>query len=205
MGRWSYSDKMEADGLKKITTGFLKKYNYFEGWRSGVITWTNGGSDSKSQISIQVSVLSGDNYMRLMYTQTDYETHQKGDYDYKVQLVTTSCRFGGERYWFICPLVKNNRVCGRRVGTLYKGGNYFGCRHCYDLTYSSRKVNRSWKYGYLAKLLDVEDKISRVRETMKRSFYAGKPTKKMRRIMRLDRSAEPYLGILLNNEKEGIL
>jgi hypothetical protein len=205
MGRWSYSYKIEADGLKKINTRFLKKHGYFEGWRSGTITWTSGYSENKSSISIQVSILEGHGYMRLIYTQTDRESDEKKDFDYQVQLTTTPCEFGGKRYWFICPLTKNNRTCGRRVGTLYKAGDYFGCRHCYDLTYSSKKVNRAWKYGYLAKLLDIEDKISRTRETMKRAFYAGRPTRKLRRIMRLDRSAEPYQTILLNNEGRGIL
>jgi hypothetical protein len=53
--------------------------------------------------------------------------------DYRVQLARTPCNFGGERYWFLCPL------CGRQVANLYlpAGGTYFGCRHCYDLTYRS--------------------------------------------------------------------
>jgi hypothetical protein len=140
-----------------------------------------------------------------MYTQTDRETEEKKDFDYQVQLTTTSCKFGGLRHWFICPLIKQGRSCGRRVGTLYKGGNYFGCRHCFELTYSSRKTNRNYKYYYLFRLLDVDSKIEKIKETMKRSFYAGRPTKKMRRIMRLDRSLEPYQEILLRNEKRGIL
>lgn len=205
MGRSSYSNKMEADGLKKIETSFLKKHGYFEGWRSGTLTWTHGYSESKSSISIQTSVTQGEGYMRLVYTQTDRETEEKKDFDYQVQLTTTLCKFGGQRYWFICPLIKKDRICGRRVGTLYKGGNYFGCRHCFELTYSSRKANRNYKYYYLFRLLDVDSKIEKIRETMKRSFYAGRPTKKLRRIMRLDRGLEPYQEILLRNEKQGIL
>ncbi len=35
--------------------------------------------------------------------------------------------------------------CGRRVGVQYLGaGEYFGCRHCYNLTYTSSK--ESGKY-----------------------------------------------------------
>ncbi len=45
----------------------------------------------------------------------------------------------GVRWWFVCPLVVNDRACQRRVGKLYLpgGGRYDGCRHCYDLTYTS--------------------------------------------------------------------
>jgi hypothetical protein len=36
-------------------------------------------------------------------------------------------------------LVVSGSPCYRRVGKLYlpPGGRYFGCRHCYDLTYTS--------------------------------------------------------------------
>lgn len=55
--------------------------------------------------------------------------------DYPVRLQTTSCNYGGERYWFTCPAVG----CGRRVAVLYLGGKYFACRHCYRLTYKSQR------------------------------------------------------------------
>jgi len=53
-----------------------------------------------------------------------------------VELTTTDLPWGGVRYWFVCPL----QGCYRRVGCLYlpPGGKYFGCRHCYDLSYESQ-------------------------------------------------------------------
>ena len=59
---------------------------------------------------------------------------------YVVRLTTTVPHLGGFRYWFCCPLTRNGHVCGRRVGKLYlpPGGRYFGCRHCYQLTYQSQ-------------------------------------------------------------------
>jgi len=58
---------------------------------------------------------------------------------YHVELVSTVPRFGGLRWWFVCPLVVNGVPCRRRVGKLYLpgGASYFGCRRCYDLTYTS--------------------------------------------------------------------
>jgi len=59
-----------------------------------------------------------------------------------IEIVTTPCRYGGARAWFICP------VCGRRVGkvylpcTMYVNGaraTRFWCRHCYGLTYEQRR------------------------------------------------------------------
>ena len=52
-----------------------------------------------------------------------------------VSLEWTPCNFGGERPWFLCP----GAGCGRRVVVLYGPGRYFLCRHCYDLSYESRR------------------------------------------------------------------
>jgi hypothetical protein len=57
--------------------------------------------------------------------------------DYWVSLATTRPRFGGVRWWIVCPLVRKGVPCGRRVGKLYLRGRYFGCRHCHELTYRS--------------------------------------------------------------------
>lgn len=56
-----------------------------------------------------------------------------------VPLQSTLLCSGGLRWWFTCPLTVDGTPCERRVGMLYlpPGGIYFGCRHCYDLTYRS--------------------------------------------------------------------
>lgn len=53
---------------------------------------------------------------------------------YPIMLEWTSCNFGGERPWFLCPA----SGCGRRVAILY-GGRIFACRHCYQLAYASQR------------------------------------------------------------------
>lgn len=66
---------------------------------------------------------------------------------YMVGLTTTPCNYGEDsiRYWFLCPLSHKDKLCGKRVGTLYRppGELYFGCRHCYNLSYASRNVSRA--------------------------------------------------------------
>jgi hypothetical protein len=59
--------------------------------------------------------------------------------NYRVDLTATRPRFGGLCWWFVCPLVVGGLGCDRRVGKLYlpPGGRYYGCRHCYGLTYTS--------------------------------------------------------------------
>jgi hypothetical protein len=173
--------KTQADDIKKITTSFLKKHEYFKGWRSGTITWTSSGwgGEHKSSVGIEVSTINGESYLRIHYTQTDRDTQEKKDFNYKIPLTTTPCNYGGNRYWFICPWYKNGKYCGRRVGTLYKDGDYFACRHCYELTYSSR--NQSGRYRGFVSCPDVEE----AEKEVKRMYYRGKPTRKYRRFLKL--------------------
>ena len=74
--------------------------------------------------------------VRLIYTITLTQEHL----DYPVGLRTTRPNLGGVRWWFTCPLITDGRRCGRRGQKLYlpPGGKYWGCRHCYDLSYESR-------------------------------------------------------------------
>lgn len=73
--------------------------------------------------------------------------------EYAIEIVAQPCRFGGERYWFACPVVRSEVVCGRRAGTLYlpPGQRYFGCRICHNLTYYSAQQHDS-RVNQLAKL-----------------------------------------------------
>lgn len=50
-------------------------------------------------------------------------------------LATTSCNFGGVRYWFICS------DCSRRVAKLYRVGGRYACRQCHGLAYRSQHEN----------------------------------------------------------------
>jgi hypothetical protein len=51
--------------------------------------------------------------------------------DYKINLTTTECNFGGVRYWFICP------DCKKRVCVLY-ADIMFKCRTCLGIVHRSR-------------------------------------------------------------------
>ena len=172
--------KNVADDAKKISASFLKKHSYFTGWRAGTITWTTSGmwGEHKSDVGIEVSTL--DKYLRIHYTQTNRDTGEKKNFDYKIPLTTTPCRYGGKRYWFICPWYKNGVYCGKRVGTLYKDGDYFACRHCYELTYASQKASGRYK-GFVS----VPD-IERAEKEVKRKYYNGQITRKYMRVIKLN-------------------
>lgn len=177
--------KTEADWCKKIEIWWLlRDVEKRGGYKYTTVSWGENGS--RGSISVEVSLGSNEKYARFIYTQTDSSTGEKKDFDYKVPIVETPCYFGGNRHWFQCTLWKSGTYCGRRVGVLYKDGNWFGCRHCYELTYSSRKTNRGFKYQPVFRILDLEAKIEKLEEKAKRYTYAGKPTKLRQKIQRLD-------------------
>lgn len=165
--------KTESDSLKKIDTQFLKRFKYLTGGlKGGEVNWTSNGVDTGSSVGIEVS--TQESYLRIYYTQTERHTEEKKKFDYKIPLTTTPCNYGGKRYWFTCPWYKSNNYCGKRVGTLYKDGDYFACRHCYNLTYSSRNLSGISKTIGNISNLDVEN----ARKKVKTKYYKGKYTKK---------------------------
>jgi hypothetical protein len=51
----------------------------------------------------------------------------------RIELVHTSCPFGGTRRWFVCP------GCGVRRALLFCVGGLFCCRVCHGLAYRSTR------------------------------------------------------------------
>ena len=62
---------------------------------------------------------------------------------YEIPITSTQPHFGGTRYWFRCPLMRDGNLCGGRVGSLYlpPEGRIFGCRCCHHLTYKSAQTH----------------------------------------------------------------
>ena len=101
--------------------------------------WTyRDGSDFTVHYDVDTRV-SDKLAVHLWYSWVWTATQEPESADYHVRLTTTVPRFGGVRWWFICPLAIDGRPCGRRVGKLHlpPRGRYFGCRHCHHLTYTS--------------------------------------------------------------------
>lgn len=152
---------------------------------SGAITWTYGYSENKSSISFDIcrenwGTAYERTYTRLHYTHTDSWNGEKSEMDYKVQLATTPCRYGGKRYWFICPLSKNGQYCGRRVGVIYSIGKWFGCRHCGRIAYQAQFEGGRFRTGAVCEP-DVEKAYNELRQ----KYYNGKPTRRYKRYLRL--------------------
>lgn len=185
--------KDSADDQNTVDIFWLNRYGYLDGYKRGGIKWTHGFSGQESSIGLEGNTLDDPPYVRFFYTITRSFSGEKVKKDYKVYLTTTPCNFGGQRYWFICPLTKNGVPCDRRVGTLYGAGDYYGCRHCYDLTYDSRK----WSFGpagAAGKVLLGYKKAEELEKKIKRRYYAGRPTRRQRQLDRLQSRMVPDIA-----------
>ena len=100
---------------------------------AGTVTWTTGGVDRSA---VGYAVDGSADAPRVIF---DYRWRDAEDVRLSVWLEASPMRFGGRRWWFVCPLVVNGRACNRRACKLYlpPGGRYFGCRTCHRLTYRS--------------------------------------------------------------------
>ena len=143
-GRWGWTrPKKTVESCRILSAVELTRDGMLEAGMSagGELSWTRTSTgEQPASISYYVNMLAGESpTIRLYYTITRRGEDHGEDLDYQVSLTTTFPVKGGVRWWFRCPLVGNGRYCGRRVGKLYlpPGRRYFGCRHCYDLTYRS--------------------------------------------------------------------
>ncbi len=190
MGRYYYDKKTTVDDCKKIEASWLKRQGYFQGFKSGTITWSRG-EEKTGSVGICVDTMPFNDeppYAKFNYTTTFFNTGEKENFDYKVNLTTTPCNFGGKRWWFVCPIVKSNTPCSRRVDCLYlcSGSKYFACRHCLNLAYSSQNENRRGKWSALGRMMDYENRAENIfKDRRWQTHYAGKPTKKWVKYQRL--------------------
>jgi len=139
-GRWHGHTKKDIvedcrvlDVNRWTREGILREgIHHFGGWK-----WRNASTgEETSSIGYEVNTTDmAFPCVRLSYTFTRTQEHM----DYQIRLQTTRPYVGGLRWWFICPLLRIGRSCNHWVSKLYlpPSGRYYGCRHCYDLTYQS--------------------------------------------------------------------
>lgn len=168
--------------IKSISTAFLKKHGYFKGVsKAGIMEWTDA-FDRKSSVGVVSHISEGLCWIKLRYTQTDWDGKEH-PYEYQVPLTTTACALGGRRYWFICPLIKDNAPCNRRVGVIYIGGKYFGCRHCYQLGYRSQYRKICGPIAADFKIVQLADDIDEKLNGMRVKYWKGRPTKRYAKLL----------------------
>ena len=131
-----YSTSIVEDCLS-LNVNYLCRQGSLRPGSAGSLQWTRNG---KSVSSIGFRMKGSQLILDYRHRSSGGEWECVKEF---VRVVRIPCRFGGTRPYFICPGVVNDTVCGRRVVMLYGCDNYYFCRHCYSLKYSSQYEN-SW-------------------------------------------------------------
>ena len=107
---------------------------------SGAIVWKK---DEEIVLSVDFIVLWSATPVIVLH----YPSKDGTDMEMQIPLQATSPGLVGKRWWFTCSLCVRGVQCNRRVGRLFlpPGARYFGCRHCYDLSYLSAQMARHKK------------------------------------------------------------
>lgn len=150
--RYVFGKKDTVESRNQLDVNRLNRKGLLQPGVSGSVDWSRG---DRSLGSIGLRAERGS--LILDYQHRRSPSSEWEEVRYPVRLTWTPCNFGGRRPWFICPGVVNGRYCGRRVGTLFNGGKYFLCRHCYDLTYQSRQDG--YRYGPLRKCQRIRQRL----------------------------------------------
>ena len=119
----------------------------------GTLTWGN-------KSSVHYFVTSGDGWA----TVTLHYRWDSEDVRIPIALQTTPMQFGGNRWWFTCPLIVGGVACNRRCGKLYlpPGSRYFGCRTCHGLTY--RSCQESHQLGIFEQIEALERYANKLKQ-----------------------------------------
>lgn len=142
MSRLEDSLTLNIDRL--VRDGMIRQGPWF-----GTLNWTRSGTGEKvASAGYHHIKENGIHIVKLSYHVT-HRDGKKHEVNQRIALQTTLMPSGGLRWWFTCPMQR----CGRRVGRLHvpPGYMYFGCRCCYNLTYTS--CNESHKNDGLYALI----------------------------------------------------
>jgi len=152
--RWRWNKKSTVEDSHVLTVQGFIPFLDMDPLNVRIVSWTRGEEkEVVGSISFRRVVVEdpGRRAFRFIYKAGKGDAAR--EMDYVVHLVSALPHFGGVRWYFLCPLVHEGRPCLHRGEKLYlpPGGLYFGCRKCYDLTYTSSQD--SHKFDGLFKAL----------------------------------------------------
>jgi len=144
-GKWMdiYRRKTSVEICNEISIKLLRENGFLDCSKTGVVEWKNAAGELVCSFEIE-------SYISVDVDKTSFLMVRQGvlstGVEQKIELIKWPCHYGGFRYYFACPAVKDGIYCGNRVTKLFlpPAGKYFGCRDCHDLTYQS--CQESHKY-----------------------------------------------------------
>ena len=131
------------DGLTLSISAMMRKGALHPGHAiSGEWLWRSAGHEPHARLGYCADMTDPDHAsIRLIYMVNERPM------DYMVRLVWTTLHNGGRRWWFLCPIRRDDGKDARRVGKLHlpPGEVYFGSREAYGLTYRSSQESGRFK------------------------------------------------------------
>jgi len=200
--------KALAERAYSLSVFWLRRYGYLprKGFRvsdaRGGIEWISpSGNTGRIGFRVILDSTHADqgNQIILNYTWSEWSSKKVEPITLPVRLTTTRCNFGGKRYWFVCPLSRDSRLCGRRIGVIYDVGRWFGCRACANISYSAQRRGGRFRWPSVSL-----EKVKRAEMQIKRPYYAGKPTRKHLRFQRLSAKLRGGLAVVQRSALEKI-
>jgi hypothetical protein len=185
-----WDKKQTLEGLLK-----LKVNSYRAAFERPSAGWTSW-SGTEHTVGFQTMDEGGALSLRLAYGQKNALTGETANLDYTVRVTATPCYYGNVRYWFHCP------GCDRRCGVLYQKGTHFACRSCHKLTYAARQENRRGDFYPMLKEVQSIRLFEAVQKEVSTPFYAGKPTRKYRKLVRLYTRVQHYSQAMQQNAQK---
>jgi hypothetical protein len=169
---WRHGKKTAVEDCLSIDVNRWKREGILKAdvYLSGSWQWTyRSGGGFRVNYEVDTVDLTSP-FVRLWYSWVWKSTQQQESADYRVALTTTRPPFGGLRWWFCCPLIVSGRLCNRRVAKLHMPpqSRYFGCRHCYQLTYTSCQESRKYDGLYRLLAMDTAQDFATVKHRMQR-------------------------------------
>ncbi len=131
--QYHYSTRSYTDDYLDLDIRTLNQRGWLDKTTCQNLSWKRNGKEIGS---VQFLVWTGGQFPNKKPNITlRYKSRTNGgdwqELNYEIELETTKCNFGGERYWFKCP------ECNKRACVLY-GGTIFKCRSCHGLVHKSR-------------------------------------------------------------------
>jgi len=127
-----YSTRLYTDDYLDLDIRTLNQRGWLDKSTPQTLTWKK---NQQVTGSVQFLVWTRVQFPKKPNVTLRYKSRTNGgewkELNYPIELETTKCNFGGERYWFRCP------ECNKRACVLY-GGTIFKCRSCHGLVHKSR-------------------------------------------------------------------
>ncbi|WP_156224495.1 hypothetical protein [Haloferax gibbonsii] len=159
----------------ELDINMLRRRSFEQDGQRGTLSWARG-RDGKRVVQGQYEYSSsdGDETVTVLYTIPSTNSHNGGrEVSLTISIERTTCHFGGDRPWFICP------ECLDRQAKLYNPNpiqtDQFLCRDCHGLLYESQVHKSPLREAFYRLENSNEDlQDDGVSEDALREFYDAK-------------------------------